>query len=48
MTLFLQQGHTYSKKTTPANGTTLWPSTETHESVGAIPIQSQQGDLKNI
>jgi hypothetical protein len=37
---FLQQSHTYSNKATPPNSTTpSGPSTQTHESMGAKPIQ---------
>ena len=41
MTHFLQQGHTCSNKVTSPNSATLYgPSIQTHESMGAIPIQT--------
>ena len=46
VTHFLQQGHTYSNKTTPPNSTPPYrPSIHSHESMGAIPIQTPTGTL---
>jgi hypothetical protein len=46
VTHFLQQGHSYCNKTTAPNCATHYePSIQTHESVGAIPIQTTIGSV---
>ena len=49
VTHFLQQGHTHSSKATPPNSAAPYrPSIQTHESIGAIPIQTTTfGNLVN-
>jgi hypothetical protein len=44
VTHFFQQGHTYSNKVTPPNSVTPCESNiQTHESMGAKPIQTTRG-----